>query len=280
MTTRRPAAQEKEPIRPPRRAKESQYEVGAIQRAFSIIDFLAAAPGLSARASEIADGIGLPRATAHRLLSNLETPGFVSQRHENGTYRLGLRLMELGHLVESELTIVGIARPHLERLRDASGETTHLAVLDHTSVVYLEKMESPRAIRMVSRVGSRLPAHVTALGKAMLAHMPASLIAELYGDGELESITGRSPQTVDELIVRLDEVRRRGYALDDEEVEIGLRCIGAPVADRSGKVIAAVSLSAPTSRLPSERVSETAEMVRDCADELSRDLGYRGQALA
>lgn len=260
--------------RPPvRREKESPYEVGAVQRAFAIVEYLAGRPALTARASEIADGLGLPRPTAHRLLANLEAAGFVAQQGENGSYRLGLRLLELGHLVESELTIVGIAHPHLERLRDATGETTHLAVLEGTTVVYLDKVESDRAIRMVSRVGARLPAHITALGKAMLAYFPR--VAELYDGRELDSFTGRSARTVDELLARLEEVRAAGFSVDDEEVEIGLRCIGAPVTGRSGDVVGAISLSAPTSRLPLERIAETARAVREIADAVSRDLGYR-----
>jgi DNA-binding IclR family transcriptional regulator len=255
--------------------KGEGYFVGAVQRALNIVEFLAARPGLEASLAEIAAGLELPKPTVHRLLANLEAFRLVAPGPGAGTYRLGLRLLELGNAVADELHVARVARTHLVRLRDDTGETTHLAMLDGENVLYLDRVECDRAVRMVSPVGARLPAHCTALGKAMLASFDDAELASRFKGRKLARLTDRSVTDYADLISRLAHVRSSGYAVDDEEVEPGLRCIGAAVHDRSGAVVAAVSLSAPVDRLPHHLVEDVARRVRRAADDVSGELGWQ-----
>jgi DNA-binding IclR family transcriptional regulator len=258
--------------------KGEGYFVGAVQRALNIVEFLAQRPGLEASLADIAVGLELPKPTVHRLLANLEAFRLVATGPTPGTYRLGLRLLELGNAVADELQVARVARPHLVHLRDETGETTHLAMLDGENVLYLDRVECDRAVRMVSPVGARLPAHCTALGKAMLAALDDADLAARFKGRKLTRLTDRSATDFADLTARLAHVRQSGYAVDDEEVEPGLRCIGAAVHDRAGAVVAAVSLSAPVDRLPHHRVEDVARQVRRAADAVSAELGWQARS--
>lgn len=262
-------------VTPPSPAKNGKdpYSVAAVQRALSILDFLATRPHLGAGLSEIAAGLDLPRPTAKRLLSNLENFGYVSQSGPAGSYQLGLRLLEYGNLVASELAIADTARPHIRSLMEDTGETIHLAVLEGRFVVYIDKLEPDRSIRMVSQVGKRLPAHCTALGKAMLAQLGDDRLSGLLSGVNLEQPTRRTAGSLDELRPRLEECRQRGFAIDDEEVEPGLRCIGAAITDNAGTPIGAISLSAPIDRLPDGQINKIGRRVMRAAEGVASDLG-------
>ncbi|WP_439378858.1 IclR family transcriptional regulator [Amycolatopsis lexingtonensis] len=186
---------------------------------------------------------GMPKPTAYRLLQQL-VGWRLLDRHPTG-YRLGLRLFELGQLVPRQQGIPDIVSPVLTRLHANTGLTVHLAVLDGTEVVYLHKLESPDGPPMSSRIGGRMPAHCTAVGKALLAHAPSEHTHTVLDQG----LRRRSPRTVVTpalFLGQLDTARRHGYARDDEESKIGITCVAAPVFDAGHRVVAAVSITART----------------------------------
>jgi IclR family transcriptional regulator, KDG regulon repressor len=217
--------------------------------------------------SQVAELVGLHKSTAHRLLRTLESQGFVTKT-ERSKYVLGRKIFELGALAYAQGGFHGIVLEELGRLMERTNETAHLAVLDDVDVLYLEKVESQRPLRMPSAVGRRQPADRTALGKVLLAHLDSRDLSRLQnrlrGDPD--------PLEADALIRELQTVRADGYAVDREELEQGLMCIAAPVTTLSGEVCAAVSVSGPTSRLHDD-VEGKALLVRECCGALSIRLG-------
>ncbi len=251
------------------------YRVQVLDRAIAILELLAdrsTALGLA----EISRQLGLNKTTAHRLLSVLEHHRFVERNGADGHYSLGSKLFELGSRAVSRLDLLQRARPFLRRLVDETGETAHLAVLRQGEVLSLANVESPRTLRTPSTVGRRSPAHCTSIGKAILAYRPEEDIDRIITTHGLRKFTERTITSAAALKRELRRVREQGYAVDDEEFENGLRCIGAPVRDYTGEVIGAVSVTGPAIRLTKERTPALARCVVTVAAELSAGLGYLG----
>ena len=217
--------------------------------------------------SQVAELVGLHKSTAHRLLATLESQGFVSKT-ERSKYVLGRKVFELGAVAYAQGGFHGIVLEELGRLVERTSETAHLAVLDDAEVLYLEKVESKRTLRMPSAVGRRQPAHRTALGKVLLAHLDDRGLERVHERRRDDSGAARA----DEFMRELQAVRADGYAVDHEEIEIGLVCIAAPVTTLSGEVCAAVSISGPKARLQDD-VQDNALLVRECCGALSIRLG-------
>ena len=217
--------------------------------------------------SQVADLVGLHKSTAHRLLATLESQGFVSKT-ERSKYVLGRKIFELGAVAYTQGGFHGIVLEELGRLVERTNETAHLAVLDDAEVLYLEKVESKRTLRMPSAVGRRQPAHRTALGKVLLAHLQSGGLERLHERRRQDS----GPKRADAFMRELHAVRAEGYAVDREEFEVGLVCIAAPITTRSGEACAAVSISGPKARL-GHGVEAKATLVRECCSALSIRLG-------
>ena len=259
-------------------APTSRYVVDAAAKALSLLDaFSGSEPTLSL--SDLIRRTGLPRATAFRLLATLEQCGYVVK--DGAGYSLGFKLFVLGNIVADGLDLRRQARPHLTKLRDVSGETVQLAVLENWQVVHLDRAMSTHAVAyMVSHAGAVLPAPCTALGKALLAFQDEDLVYAWAQMQELRRLTPNTITTPDALLAELRRIRARGFSIDDEERELGVRCIGAPVFDRDGQAIAAISLGAPTGRLPRDlEGSEVAVQVVATAQAISREFGYVRPAL-
>jgi DNA-binding IclR family transcriptional regulator len=216
----------------------------------------------------------LPRATAFRLLATLEQCGYVVK--DGVDYSLGFKLFVLGNVVAEGLDLRRVAHRHLEGLRDTTGETVQLAILDNWQIVHLDRAISNQSVAyMVSQVGTILPAYCTALGKALLAFQHEDMVDAWASTQELRRHTATTITTADGLLEELRRIRARGYSIDNEEREVGVRCVGAPVFDRDGEAIAAISLGAPTDRLPrSIEGSEVAMQVVATGLAISRELGY------
>jgi DNA-binding IclR family transcriptional regulator len=220
--------------------------------------------------SEIARILGLHKSTVHRLVSTLVAHEFV-RRLENGTYALSWKMIELGAVTRRHYGLHE-AIEALKTVVERTGETAHLAVLDRGDVLYLEKVESARALRMPSAVGRRAPPHCTALGKALLAgRSDPEVRALLKLHMPLRRYTAATLTTIEAVIDSLDDVRINGYAVDDGQLEDGLTCIAAPITIE-GITAAAVSVSGPTSRV---HVEEAAAEVQRCAERLTMQLGRR-----
>jgi DNA-binding IclR family transcriptional regulator len=229
--------------------------------------------------SEIAARTKLHKATVHRILWALEHNRLIRQSPETGRCFLGMKLFELGQQAIARLDLREIARPHLEKLSQETRETVHLAILDDNQVLYLEKVEGPHALRMPSRVGRHIPTYCTSLGKAMLACLDDDEVRRILQDENFEAHTPSTVKNISALLSDLEKIRRRGYAVDNEEIERGLRCIGAALKDYTGQMVGAISIAAPSARLTDKILPSLGRRVVVSADAISRELGYTQVAL-
>ncbi|MBI3971882.1 MAG: IclR family transcriptional regulator [Chloroflexi bacterium] len=247
------------------------YTIGVLTKALDLLDVLSEHTALSL--TEAGRKAGINKVTAFRILTNLEERRYVERDAPTGRYRLGLRLLELGTQVSQRLELRAVARPVLERLQAETGETANLAVAVPEGTAYIDILESTRGLRMAATVGARDDYHSTSLGKAIAAGWsPERLDAYLRH----ATLTTKTPHTItNEAALRreLQETSKRGYAVDDEENEIGARCVGAPIFDHRGEVIGAISISGPASRVTRERAAEIGEQVVRAAREITAQLG-------
>jgi DNA-binding IclR family transcriptional regulator len=255
------------------RSLVSAYRVQVLDRAIGILDTLAETRD-ALGAAEIAERVSLHKSTIHRLLTVLEEHQLIRRNSESGKYSLGLRLFQLGNHAIAGLRLAEQARPFLLRLVRETGETAHVCVLDGCDTLSVANVEGPRNVRMPATVGRRTPAHCTGVGKAMLAYLPTPALEELLATAPLRALTPKTLVTRRALLADLEHVRLRGYAIDDEEVEIGLRCIGAPVRDHSGDVVASMSIAGPVFRVRKQLVPVLSRSVVGAARDLSAELGY------
>jgi IclR family acetate operon transcriptional repressor len=256
----------------PKRTESGRYRIQAIERAVAILNaFSAEEPELGV--TDLADRLDLHKSTVHRFLVNLEAAGLVERDRRTSRYRLGLRIFELGGLVLQQMNLWDEALPFLEGLVSDTGETGHLAVLDGGEAVYIERVEARRALRIPSAIGRGYPAHATSLGKVLLANLDRESAMALVEERGLHRCTPRTITDPDALWRELDKVRVEGYAVDDEEYEEGLRCIGAPIVGHTGQIVAALGIGGPVTRVTPERVDELAALVMAAATSLSRRMG-------
>jgi len=258
----------------PSQSSQRDYSIQALQRGMKVLDTL-----LESRTplslEQISIYTNLPKSTAFRVIINLLHGHYLTETEDG--YWLGLKMLRFGALVEEKLDLTQQARPFLSQLRDQANETVHLAVLDDDlRVVYLEKLPTQQAVGLMrSRIGSSASMHGTALGKAMAAFRPQDEISQWIRTGGLESLTHATITDEDTFLRELNEIRSRGYAVDNGEFEASVRCVAAPIRDRTGGVIAAVSISGPDTRMPVPLVgSSMATQVLDTAQRISHALGY------
>lgn len=248
--------------------------VGVLTKVLSIFELLDRSPnGMSLRA--IAEQSGINKTTAYRFLVHLEKAGYLV-RDDAGAYLVGPRLVRLGSGSTYQSTIRGVSRATLEKLWQTCGETVNLGVLDHLEVLYLDVIVSPHNFRLVSQIGMRRSLHCTGLGKAILAWQPESLRAELLANIKLERHTEHTITRVPALIAELRRIQRRGYAIDEEEAELGAHCVAAPIFDSSGSVVAGISVSGPVTRMLRNHTNTIAIAVKEAAAEISAHLGHKG----
>ncbi|HXF81426.1 MAG TPA: IclR family transcriptional regulator [bacterium] len=252
--------------------KASSGAVQSVERVIALLGALGRA-GQPLSIAQLAAAAALPRPTVYRLVQTLTAQGMTAR--VEGGYVIGPRILWLAgrRLEQIELRTAG--RPVLAALRDRTGETVHLAVLEQGQVVYIDKSEPPGPMRMASAIGKIMPAHCTALGKAMLAFLPAAEVARIL---ETWGLPRRTPNTITDRRRLLDElaaVRARGYAVDNVENEEGVRCVGAPIFDHDGRVAGAVSCSGPARSITRERVRRSLgpEVMRAAA-QISQALGW------
>ncbi len=252
--------------------------VQTIERASSILDILGESPqGITIR--ELSAKIKLPKGTTHRLLSSLSYFDYVRQDPKTRNYFLGLKLVELGNLLLSQLDLRKEAEPLLRDLAERTKETVHMVFLDRNEIVYIDKVEldhHPSGLRMASRVGLRNPAHSCAVGKMLLAHLTAKELDRIINEKGLPKRTENTITDPIQLREHLKLVRAQGYAIDDEENEKGVRCIAAPVFNEAGKAVAAISISTLAFRVTKKVIQDSLRKeVRETALKISQRLGFR-----
>jgi IclR family acetate operon transcriptional repressor len=258
------------------RTREDAGTTRALDRGLAVLEILAEQSPLPL--AEIARRAGQSSSTTFRMLETLRKRGFAAQADDTGLYRIGVKALEVGSGFLRALDVGRLALPIMQRLSEDTGETVSLAVRHGSDAVYVEQVEGARGVRMRFRVGSRLPLHASAAGKALAAWLWEERLDAVLGPAPYRRFTTRSIDSRAVLMADLAETRRRGYGLDDEEFEADLRCISAPVRDRNGEVAAALSLSALASRLGSPARDRTVLSLLAAADELTRRLG--GKPLA
>jgi len=223
------------------------YAIESVDSALKILRMLAESKDL--RVSQVAEKLGVAQSTAHRLLSMLVHHGFAVQEGRGREYRTGPMLLEMGFAAIRDMDVRQHARPILEQVRDKVNETVHLAVPYGQEVLYVECVESRFQLRIASRVGAFLPAHCIGLGKALLATLSREELHDLYPNPELRKLTERSVKTLPELEKQLDKIRRVGYAKSRSESDDGVGSLAVAVLDRRGVGRAAISISAPVTRI-------------------------------
>ena len=247
--------------------------VQSVERIFQLIEHLAAHPtGVSLQ--RLAEETGLAKSTVHRLLASLVGLGYVVQDEENGHYRLTLKMFELSSGIVDSMDIMGVAKAHLERLSQRTGEAVHLVIRDGRDIVYIYKTESG-PMRMSSRVGLRSPLYCTGVGKAILATLPGDELEDIWTHSNVQKLTDKTITDLEELRSQLVEVRANGYAIDDEENELGVRCVAVAIPGADGRAESAFSISGLAPYMTPERIRRIATLALDARTDILADLGLR-----
>jgi DNA-binding IclR family transcriptional regulator len=247
----------------------------AVERALTMLEVVAQAQeGLSN--AEISRQLGIPKSSASYILRTLETRGYLG-RDETGKYRVGLKILSLSRGALGGLDIRGVALPVMRRLMQQTGLTCHLAVLDGAEAVYIEKVEPEGFIRMDTWVGRRMRVHATSVGKAIVAHISQEDLEEILKKSGMEKRTPKTITTPARLLKELEKVRNQGYAVDDEENNLGARCVAAPIFDGSGAILASVGLSGTTQQVSPQTMPRILDALKDAARHISMGMGFRAQ---
>jgi IclR family acetate operon transcriptional repressor len=259
-------------LRPATETRASHIQ--SLDRGLQLLEFLSqsAEPvGLA----DLAELLHVDRSTAHRLLGTLLQRDFVRQDPQSKQYSLGLKVVELSRRAVDGLTLRTVAKEHLAHLVHASGESANLVVVVKDQAVCIDAEPSPAVLAVSDEVGAVYAWHATAAGKTLLAHLPDSPRAAILTRMSLPIFTPRTMTDTGALQVHLQQIRQQGHAIDDEERFIGVRCVAAPVRNHRGKVVAALSLSGPATRITLEKIPELAALVKDVAADVSAQLGVR-----
>lgn len=254
--------------------QEKPGTVQTLDRALKIIELLAL-HGEGFGVTEIGQRVGLHKSTVHRLLSHLVSQGYIEKDEARPVYTLGLKFIELASLRLNQVELKTEASPYLRKVAAALGQPVHLAILDDLEAVYIEKIEPQAHLRMYSQIGKRIPLHCSALGKCLVADLGAEALGQLAGRLTYERFTDRTRTTPSEFVAEVTLARSRGWAVDDEEHEPGIRCLGAPIRDFTGRTVAA--LSASGAALTVDRDPEVSRLVMEAAEAVSRRLGWLGK---
>jgi DNA-binding IclR family transcriptional regulator len=242
-------------------------EIQSLARGLTILNLLSSEDTIGV--TEVSDFLGVDKSSASRLLQTLARYSYVEQDAETRRYRLGSQIVALSRSVLTRMPLRDQAKPHMRQLVERTGECAHLAILANGQALYIDQEESPNTLRVNNDVGTLAPLHCTALGKVLLAFSNTTIA------DALKPFTDHTITDPVALRTHLDETRRRGYAVDDEEHNVQVRCLAAPVFDFRGKIVGAIGISGPAARLPRESLPERAAIVVEIARALSNRLSFR-----
>ncbi len=247
--------------------------VPALDRSVALLRILASA-ATSLTLAELSDAVQVSRSTVYSLLATLQRHGMVEKDPRHKTYQLGVGVFELGSAYLQRVSLVPVFNEVGARLAEQCRETVKLAILDGHDVVYLGKQDGIYSVRLVARVGSRMPAHATAVGKVLLARLEDDTVRMLYEGYQFQARTQHTLRALPDLLDQLAICRRQSFALDREESSIGVQCVAAPIHDHSRTIVAAISIGVPNDRLDDARLAELTTMLVDAAGQISRRLGW------
>jgi len=257
---------------------KDRYVINSILRASSILRcFLGGKT--SYRISELAIQLGLDRSTTYRLLLSLEKCGLVEKDKKTGEYSLGLGVFEIGNTYLRQMDFIQASKPVMAELAAKVQETVHLAVLSGMEIVYVDKVDSPRTLGVMSKIGQRGPLHSTALGKVLLAFQPEAESSRMIKQIKLKPFTANTISSRTKLMDELKKVRRQGYAFDFTESEQGVECIAAPIRNHLGDTVAALSISGPERKINTPQEKQYIDQVMKAAALISSKMGYAGEAI-
>lgn len=247
--------------------------IQSVERALNIVDlFDEYSPEL--KITEISTRMQLNKSTVHSLLKTLQKHGYIEQSTESGKYRLGMKLFERGNFVVYNLDIRSIAKKYLLDLSRETGHTLHLVILEGKECVYIDKVEGTSANVLYSRIGRRAPIHSSGVGKVLVAFRENKEIYTILDGYNFESRTANTLTNRQDFLEELENIRSQGYAIDQEENELGICCVALPIRNHTGEVIAAFSLSMPTPQLNTEQLERIIPMMKQTAKQISRQMGY------
>lgn len=255
--------------------KDDRYNIRVLDRAISVLSVLS--DGRPRTLGELSEEVALNNSTTFRLLSTLASHNYVERDSQTSKYTLGIACLELARSYQASNTLRRASLTELQALRDETGETIHLAVLDHMEVVYLEKLHGLHAIGLMSsHVGGRALAYCTGLGKALLAFLEPEEVREAFKNTTFKRFTNTTIVELDQLMVELETIRQQGYAFDRGEHEMDVRCVAMPIFGADGQVTAAISIAGPANRMePLETDQERIDGMLRTAAVISARLGYR-----
>lgn len=246
----------------------------SVEKVFLIIETMAKKHG-SMRLQDIAASCGMPSSTTLRLLNTLERLGYVVQNLNDNRYRLSLKFHAISDAVVAQTDLHAVVHPHLIKLSVACQESSYLAIEQDQSVVYIDVVTGPDTIiRTMQYIGKRAPMHCTGVGKLMLTNLSNEQLDEYIRFKGLQAFTPHTLTTRAQLHAEMETIRQNGYAIDDEECELGARCIAAPIRDYTGGVIACISVSGPVTRMTMKKFDEIKPIILDISKKISSSLGY------
>jgi IclR family acetate operon transcriptional repressor len=253
---------------------KSREQVTSVERALSILELLASKnQGLST--SAISRLAGVPKSSTSYLLRTLVARGYVRRDAESGNHTLGIRVLSLGGQAMQGMALREVAIPHLRNIVERTRLGSHLAILDHRDAVYIERIESPGFIKMDIWVGRRVAPQLTSVGKALICHLEEPELLEIMARHRVAPASSKTILKLPRLLEDLAATRRRGYAIDDEEHAVGVRCVAAPVFAATGEVVAAIGVSGTASQMNDDYLPTVGNIVKQAALKLSMQLGSR-----
>ena len=252
--------------------KEASSTAKTVDKALQIMESLASADR-EVGITQISRNVKINKSTVQRVVNTLYKYGYLQQSPHNKGYKLGFKFLEFSNLILQRIDLRLVARPFLEELRDRAAETVHLMTLDRGMGIYLDAVESRQGSRVVSNIGSRDDLHASAVGKALLAFLSDREVDEFIRHQGLKAKTCRTITDPKTFRRQLRLVRRLGYAIDDEEVEIGTRCVGVPIFDHTGHVTASISIAAPAHRLTRDKIRSFVPLLLKTSTRISQSLG-------
>jgi len=253
---------------------KNREQVTSVERALSILELLASKhQGLST--SAISRSAHVPKSSTSYLLRTLVARGYVRRDPETGQHTLGIRVLSLGGQAMQGMALREVAIPHLRSIVERTRLGAHLAILDHCDAVYIERIESPGFIKMDIWVGRRVAPQITAIGKALICQLEREEVQEIAARHRISPASSKTIMNMPRLLEELGAIRQRGYAIDDEEHAVGVRCVAAPVFAASGEVIAAIGVSGTVSQLNDDYLHSVGNIIRTAALKFSGQLGSR-----
>lgn len=246
----------------------------AVERALAMLEAVAQEPeGLSN--ADISRKLQIPKSSASYILRTLVKQGYLNRDVESGKYRVGLKILSLSRGALSGIDVREVALPIMRHLVEKTNLTCHLAILDGSDAVYIEKVEPTGFLRVDTWVGRRMRVHATSVGKALVAYIPQERLEKILAESGMEKRTPKTITTLPRFLKELEKVRTHGYAVDDEENNMGARCLGAPVFNQQGVIEAAVGLSGTINQVNPQTMPRILEALKDAARHVSMQLGYR-----